>query len=75
MKYFNYDGVRIIQDMHDEHAMIFQHEFDHLNGILMEDKAKMIKTNSLWAEYKKKLKQSENLSRSHGRKMVKILRR
>jgi len=42
VKYQNKDGEKLIMDLDDLPARVFQHEIDHLNGILVIDHIKKI---------------------------------
>lgn len=44
ISYYNINGKEVISELNGQKARIFQHEFDHLEGVLMPDKASDIKT-------------------------------
>ena len=46
IKYWGYDvaGLLIEREAHDFHARVFQHEFDHLNGILYPERIENMKS-------------------------------
>lgn len=54
------DGKKIRVEHEDFFARVFQHELDHLNGILFWDKIGRIKRDMLRRKFKKILKDLEN---------------
>src|SRR5687768_5460110 len=38
VEYYNLDGVLVKKNLSGQNAFVFQHELDHLNGILLTDK-------------------------------------
>ncbi|KAF2956674.1 peptide deformylase [Marinitoga sp. 38H-ov] len=65
VKYFDENGNEIEEELHDYTARIFQHEYDHLEGVLFVDKV----STAAKAKYKGKL----NELMKEGRKIAKEL--
>ncbi|MGD9731679.1 MAG: peptide deformylase [Desulfamplus sp.] len=57
VKGLNVDGKKIQFDAEDIHAVILQHEIDHLEGILYIDRISMLKRNMYKKRIKKRLKE------------------
>lgn len=55
MKYLNELGKKEILDLKDFQARVFQHEIDHLNGILFIDRMKDIKTLMTVQEFEERI--------------------
>jgi peptide deformylase len=58
VKYYNEQGKKVIEKVVGHWARIFQHEIDHLNGILYIDRMDDMKTLMTTKELKKKLEKS-----------------
>ena len=54
------DGKDLRIEAEDYLARAFQHELDHLNGILFWDKLSKVKRDMLKRKFKKKLKEMED---------------
>jgi peptide deformylase len=58
----NRQGKEVIFDLQDEfHARVFQHEIDHLDGIMFLDKVERKESFSEYAQWKKYWENKENL--------------
>lgn len=55
VKYINQNGQEILETLDGLEAHVFQHEYDHLQGILFVDKVKDTKTYMAMAEYQKRI--------------------
>jgi peptide deformylase len=55
----NEKGEEVVYEVEDFPAVIFQHEIDHLNGILLVDKVSKLKKDIYRRKVKKGLKGSE----------------
>lgn len=55
VKYIDENGTEIVENLEGLEAHVFQHEYDHLQGILFVDKVKDTKTYMTMAEYKKRI--------------------
>ena len=59
VSYFNENGERLVEEMDDDISELFQHEIDHLNGILFIDR--IIENNIIMrSEWEKIQVQSKN---------------
>lgn len=59
MKYLGYDGKEHVMEAKDILARCFQHEMDHLNGVLITDYVSLMKRNMLHKKVEKFLKKYE----------------
>jgi peptide deformylase len=55
VEYHNREGKRIVEKIRGLWAQIFQHEVDHLNGILYVDRVKRSRSFMAVSEYKKRV--------------------
>lgn len=60
VKYINENGEEVLEDLDGLEAHVFQHEYDHLQGILFVDKVKDTKTYMTMAEYQKRILKLKN---------------
>ncbi|MBP9820724.1 peptide deformylase [Candidatus Saccharibacteria bacterium] len=60
IKYINENGKEVLEDLDGLEAHVFQHEYDHLQGILFVDKVKDTKTYMTMAEYQKRVLKLKN---------------
>ncbi|MBF0411483.1 MAG: peptide deformylase [Desulfamplus sp.] len=58
VKGLNVDGKKIQFDAEDIHAVILQHEIDHLNGVLYIDRISMLKRNMYKKRMQKRAKEN-----------------
>ncbi len=55
VSYLNEKGEKVIEKAEDLWARVFQHEIDHLNGIIYIDRVEDTKTIMTFSEYKKRI--------------------
>ena len=60
VKYIDENGKEVLEDLDGLQAHVFQHEYDHLQGILFVDKVKDTKTYMTMAEYQKRILKLKN---------------
>lgn len=60
VKYLDENGKEVIENLDGLQAHVFQHEYDHLQGILFVDKVKDTKTYMTMGEYQKRILKLNN---------------
>ena len=55
VRYIDENGIEVFEELDGLEAHVFQHEYDHLQGILFVDKVKDTKTYMTIAEYQKRI--------------------
>jgi len=62
VRYQDLDGKVIEEELHGYQARIFQHEYDHLDGILFTDKLSIVKKARLKKELNKLIEKGKKLA-------------
>lgn len=59
VEYLNADGKKVVEVLSGLEAIVFQHEIDHLNGIVFVDRVVDTKSFMTLSEYKKRIRQNK----------------
>eukprot|EP01017_Pseudomicrothorax_dubius_P018885 TRINITY_DN2081_c0_g1_i1.p1 TRINITY_DN2081_c0_g1~~TRINITY_DN2081_c0_g1_i1.p1 ORF type:complete len:246 (-),score=59.31 TRINITY_DN2081_c0_g1_i1:58-693(-) len=65
VSYYDINGTFHKKELSDMGARIFQHEYDHLEGITMLEKAQKLEENELYKEFIKKKRKQRMLEKSN----------
>lgn len=66
VEYFNENGEKIEEELTDYSARVFQHEFDHLNGILFTDKLSVVAKQRIKKKLMELIKQGKKQGKELG---------
>lgn len=71
VKYTNENGEEIIEELHEYTARIFQHEYDHLEGILFVDKVSTAAKAKVKSKIKDLMKEGRKIAKEFGEVEIK----